>query len=367
MATDMYLPSFPALAHDLDVSPAAVQATITAYLIPLAFGQLLFGALSDAHGRRPFVVGGSLLLICGSVVAALAPTLEVLMAGRVMQGIGGAATVVSGRAMVADLLSERVAARAYIAIGTAAGLGPVLAPTIGAWLEHANGWRAIFWTIALTQVALLLVALKHAESHPPALRTRGPLRSLGQQVSRVWTIRAYRWQVVVATASFVALFAYISASPFVAEELGLSTASFTAFFAVNGVGLIAFSTASAALVVRVGRRRITSIALAISLSGATLIALGALGVATLPSVLLGMFLLVAPCGSVTGNAYSLAASAVPGSTGVSLALMGTVQFIAGGLVAVLVGVAAPVTTSLAVAALAGGLTAALAHAMAGRR
>ncbi|MBZ5739534.1 Bcr/CflA family efflux MFS transporter [Nocardioides mangrovi] len=366
-ATDMYLPALPEIADELGVGQSTVQATLTAYLVPLALGQLLAGSVADARGRRPVVVVGSLLLVQGSVVCATAPGVAVLCAGRVLQGLGGAAAMVAGRAMVADLLEGRRAARAFIAIGTVAALGPVLAPTLGAWLAGLAGWRSIFWAIAATQVVLTAMALSAAETLPVADREPGALRRLGPRIRTLAGLPAYRWQVLVSVSSFTGLFAYISAAPFVADEIGLSTRDFTTLFAVNGLGMLAFSALSSAVVVRLGRRRLIATGLWTTLAGAGCLAIAACGTGEVPLVLAGFFLVCCAKGSVGGASLSLAASASPDAPAVALAAVGSVQFLAAGAAAVATGVSpghslVPVTVTIAAA----GLLALAAHRRAAR-
>ncbi|MFT4009651.1 MAG: Bcr/CflA family efflux MFS transporter [Nocardioidaceae bacterium] len=368
LATDMYLPAFPQIATNLGVTSTAVQSTLAAYLLPLAIGQVLFGALADAHGRRRYVIGGSALLVLGSAVCATAPTIGLLVAGRTIQGLGGAAAMVSGRAMIADLLDGRRAARAYIAVGTAAGLGPILAPSLGAWIADVSGWRSIFWLIGLTQVALLAVAISIPETLAPGRRTSGgALRTLLPRVAMVFGSVAFRWRVTVSTASFVALFAYIASSPFVADELGFSTRQYTVMFAVNGAGLMAVSSGSAALVVRLGRNRVMTTGLWVSLLGALALCLAAVGVAQMSMVLLGFFGVCCAKGTIGGSSYSYAAAAAPDAAGLALATMAATQFAAGALATVLVGLGpGPPVVSVAVTITAVSVIALAAHARAER-
>ncbi|MFT4083498.1 MAG: Bcr/CflA family efflux MFS transporter [Nocardioides sp.] len=368
LATDMYLPEFPRITEALGVGSSTVQATLTAYLLPFALCQLVFGAFSDAHGRRRFVIGGSISLVLGSVVCALAPTAGLLILGRLLQGFGGAAASVSGRAMVADLLDGRRAARAYIAMGTVAALGPILAPSLGAWIGALAGWRAIFWTIGLTQLALLGIAFSVAETLPVERRTQGAVRTLAPRLLALAGSAVFRWRLLVAAAGFVGLFAYISGSPFVADDLGLSTAQYTLDFAVNGTAMLLAAAVSAWLVVRVGRGAIMWSGLWTSLLGAACLCVAALGLAGVPAVLVGFLLACGSRGSQSGTSFSYAAQAAPDAAGLALAAMGSTQFAAGAVASLLVGLGdgraiVPVAVVISIAA----VVAITGHAMAERR
>ena len=109
-ATDLYLPAFPAMVDDLHTSPTNVQLTLTAFLLGLAAGQLVFGPLSDRYGRVKPLVFGAAVCVLASVVAVVAPTIEVLVAARLAQGLTGAAGMVIGRAIISDLAVGAAAA-----------------------------------------------------------------------------------------------------------------------------------------------------------------------------------------------------------------------------------------------------------------
>jgi DHA1 family bicyclomycin/chloramphenicol resistance-like MFS transporter len=112
IATDLYLPGFPAIAVALDTDASGVQLTLTTFLVGMAFGQLVTGPLSDRFGRRgPLVVSAAVCVLAG-VVAALTPNLAVLVVARLVQGFTGAGGMVIGRAVIADLVTGRAAAKA---------------------------------------------------------------------------------------------------------------------------------------------------------------------------------------------------------------------------------------------------------------
>ena len=133
-ATDLYLPAFPAMVADLHTSPTAVQLTLTAFLLGLASGQLVFGPLSDRFGRvKPLVIGAAVCVLA-SLAAVLAPSIEVLVAARFAQGLTGAAGMVIGRAIISDLATGRAAARAFSLMMIVAGVAPIVAPLAGGFL-----------------------------------------------------------------------------------------------------------------------------------------------------------------------------------------------------------------------------------------
>ncbi len=180
-ATDLYLPAFPQMVDDLHTSPTNVQLTLTAFLLGLAAGQLVFGPLSDRYGRvRPLVLGAAVCVLA-SVVAVLAPSIEVLVAARLAQGLTGAAGMVIGRAIISDLATGRAAARAFSLMMIVGGIAPIAAPLAGGFLVQPLGWRGALAVILALVVAMLVAALvvireTHTEERRAALRPTRPRR-----------------------------------------------------------------------------------------------------------------------------------------------------------------------------------------------
>src|SRR5450830_148991 len=188
LATDLYLPALPHLAHDLGTDVPTVQATISSFMIALALSQLFWGAVADKLGMRNTLLAGIALLALTGVACALASNVDALILYRTIQGIGaGAATVV-----VPVLLRRRFtdvdAMRAISWVSIAESVIPAIAPVIGAGILLASGWRANFWLVALLALILLpfilvlvpgrqvLHAPEEAVSYPALLKNRAFLR-----------------------------------------------------------------------------------------------------------------------------------------------------------------------------------------------
>ena len=142
VSTDMYLPSLPDIGRVLSASPAEVQLTLSAYLAGFALGQIGYGPLSDHYGRKPVLLIALALFCAGNVVCAAAPRIEVLIAARALQAMGGSGAIVVARAIVRDLYSGPRAGRELSLMGSIMALAPIAAPLIGGVLQTAFGWRA---------------------------------------------------------------------------------------------------------------------------------------------------------------------------------------------------------------------------------
>jgi DHA1 family bicyclomycin/chloramphenicol resistance-like MFS transporter len=144
----LYTPAMPALVAALGTTMATIKVTLTAYFAGFALAQLVCGPLSDAYGRRPIAFAFLALYTLAGVAASLAGTVEVLIAARLVQGIGAAVGVAISRAVVRDLLTGQESARVMNAIGIVLSVGPAISPTIGGVLSQALGWHSVF--VAMT-------------------------------------------------------------------------------------------------------------------------------------------------------------------------------------------------------------------------
>src|SRR5262249_36510007 len=144
LSVDMYLPSWPEMARLLNATPAQVQLTISVYLIGFAIGQVIYGPLSDRHGRKPVLLAATALFIFASVICTVARSIEVLIAARALQALGGAGMMVLPRAIVRDLYEGVYVAREMARMAAVMALTPVVAPLLGGVLETAFGWRSNF-------------------------------------------------------------------------------------------------------------------------------------------------------------------------------------------------------------------------------
>ncbi|MFT0761825.1 multidrug effflux MFS transporter [Scrofimicrobium sp. R131] len=236
---DMYLPAFPAIQHQFGVDPAAVQLTLTGTMVGFAAGQLIVGPLSDKVGRKVPLIVAALVHIAASIGVAMAPDIIWLGVLRVIQGFGAASSGVVSMAMVRDLFGGRRLVKMLSRLALVNGLAPVIAPVLGSQLLAIMSWRGIFWVLAgygiLVSIALVVLI---AETHPPARRLalQKPLR---ERYRAVLSDRIYVGSLVVTAMNFTALFAYLSSSPFLFQQVyGMNPQQYGILFAINSVGVI---------------------------------------------------------------------------------------------------------------------------------
>ncbi|TQM15143.1 multidrug effflux MFS transporter [Pseudonocardia kunmingensis] len=240
LATDMYVPGFPRIASDLGTSGAAVQLSLTGFLVGLAVGQIVLGPLSDRVGRRPVLLGGAIAFTLLSLACAAAPSIVVLDAARVLQGIAGAAGLVVARAVVTDRFAGVAAARRFSTLSVIVFVAPVVAPLAGALVLALGSWRAVFGVLAA--FGALLVAGVWAwvpESLPATDRSRGGLRKTVAAMAGLLRDRLLVGHLLALAFGGAALFGYIAGSAFVFQGVyGMSPTAYGLVFASNAVGML---------------------------------------------------------------------------------------------------------------------------------
>ncbi|CAM4026772.1 multidrug effflux MFS transporter [Kibdelosporangium persicum] len=339
LSIDMYLPGFPAMTDQLHASASEIQLTLTAFVISLALGQAVAGPLSDAYGRRRPLVFGLVLYAIASVACAFAPSAYALVAFRFVQGLGAATGIVIARAAVRDLFSGVALARFFSTMMLVTGLAPILAPVIGGQLLQVTSWRGVFVVLAAFGVVLLLSTVFALPETLPSSRRRparvgAVLRSYGGLLRD----RVFLGYALTSALLFAAIFAYISGSPFVLQDVyGLSPQQYSWVFGVNSVGIVLAGQIGGWLVGRVPPRRLVVAGLGAGLAGGAGLIVAVAAGAGLFVVLAPMFLIVSSVGIVMPNASALALADQADNAGAASALIGISQFIIGGGLAPLAG------------------------------
>jgi len=328
LAIDMYLPSFPALARQFASDVERVQLSLAAYFIGLAIGQLVYGPLADRFGRRKPLLAGVLLFSLASLLCALAPSLEWLIAGRFVQALGGCAGMVVSRAVVRDLCDPIHSARVFSQLMLVMGLAPILAPLAGGLLLKTLGWPAIFVVLALFGLlCLLAVSLWLPETlarHAPAAPLRGALGQYG----RLLADRVYLGYALTGGFAIAGMFAYIAGSPFIFIELyGVPAEHFGWLFGSNALGFILVAQLNAWLVARQGPVYWLHRAVWVYLLSALALLLVAWAQpTTLWPLLLPLFGCIACLGILLPNASASAMAGQGQRAGSASALLGSLQF-----------------------------------------
>ena len=339
ISTDLYLASFPEMTRSLHTDASMVQLTLTAFLVGIGAGQVLWGPITDHLGRyRPMVLGASLALVA-SIASALAPNVHVLIVARLIQALSGAACVVAGSASIADRLHGFALARTLTLLGSIIGLAPIVAPVVGGLLADHVPWRGVLGIICgftVVQIAVILLVIR--ESLPPDRRT--PRVRYGHIVTLL-SRPAYVGHAATQILGFATLMTYVSSSSFIYEGyLGFSSARYGLCFALNAVGLMAATFCSS----RLARRRVhpaRTVSRALPLAVLAVVVMLVVVISPVPRALLTVPLFVAliALGFVNGNAGALAVQQARDVAGSGSGLNGGLMFLGAGVVSPLGGIA----------------------------
>ncbi|MGB3698651.1 MAG: multidrug effflux MFS transporter [Gordonia sp. (in: high G+C Gram-positive bacteria)] len=341
LATDMYLPGLPRVVDELAASPSAVQLTLTSFMLGLAAGQLLTGPLSDGVGRRRPLLVGTVLLTLAGLGCAVAPSIGVLIAVRFLQGLTGGMGVVVARAVIADRTEGDQAAKLFSIMMIITSAAPVVAPLLGGALVGPIGWRGVFYVLTgLALVMLLAVARFVPETLPVERRHPVQPRVIARSFGSVLGDRLYLGYTLTFGIGFGAMFGYISASPFVIQDLmGFSPGMYSVLFAINALGIGAAGTANTRLVGRLRPQTLLAIGVGVLLVvGAAMLVVALVAADVHWLLLVLMFCLTSTFGFTAGNATALALGQVRDRAGAGSAVLGTLQFTVGAVVSPLVGI-----------------------------
>lgn len=340
LSTDMYLPSLPRLAEDLQSSTSVAQLTLTASLFGMALGQLFLGPLSDQKGRRmPLVL--SLMVYCiSSILCAVAPSVWTLILLRFIQGVSGAGGMVISRAIVRDMYSGIELTKFFALLMLINGAAPIIAPVVGGQLLQFTTWRGVFVVLGILGVLMVAAAFfAVGETLSEENRIKGGVKNTLIALKNLLTDRIFMGYVFTQGFVSAAMFAYISGSPFVIQNIfGVSPQWFSLIFAINGTGIIIASQTTGRLAGKVKESTMLKIGLGNALFGGSLLVIMLALDVGLIGVLPALFLVVSSVGIVGTTVFSLAMQSQGKNAGSASALLGLMPFVLGSITAPLVGI-----------------------------
>jgi DHA1 family bicyclomycin/chloramphenicol resistance-like MFS transporter len=329
LSTDLYLPALPAIGVDFAATPAAVQWTLSGFMMGFAPAMLVIGPLADRFGRRPVVLGGTLVFLLASLACALAPSLPWLVLARVLQAVGAATGPVLSRAIVRDTCPPERMGAVFATISGVMSLAPAVGPLLGGLLVVASGWRTCFMVLALVALANLAAMHRLLRETAPALDARATeLATLLAAMREFAASRAFRLHTAVATAGYSALFAFISGGTYVVQQgLGLSPFGFALCF-----GAVAFAYFLGSMVSRVASPRLgTRRMIVLGAGWSALVGLAGfagllLAGPSLATVVLPMVLIMLGFAQTQPNAMAGAVGPFPHMAGRASSTLGFVQW-----------------------------------------
>ncbi|WP_407407715.1 multidrug effflux MFS transporter [Peribacillus sp.] len=340
LSLDMYLPGLPTLADDLQSSTSLAQLSLTACLLGLALGQIYLGPLSDAKGRRtPLIISLSIYSV-SSLLCAFAPSIEMLLLLRFIQGAAGAGGIVISRAIVRDLFSGTDLTKFFSMLMLVNGAAPILAPVLGGQLLQFTSWRGVFIVIFALSVIMVAAAFWGIEETLKRdLRSTGGITNTIRTFGDLLKNRVFMGYALSQGFVTAAMFAYISGSPFVLQNIyGISPQTFSLIFAMNGIGIIIASQTTGRLAGKIKEEKLLQIGLGLALFGGIILLMSIILGVGIAGILIALFLSVSSVGIVGTTSFALAMQDQGKTAGSASALIGLLPFVLGSLMAPLVGI-----------------------------
>jgi len=335
LALNAFVPAMPDAAQALGTDKATIQLTFTLYLLTLALGQLLSGQLGDYFGRRPVILAGFGLHVAGSLVAALAVSVEMLILGRILQALGGSTAMALARTILLDVHGRQGAGGRMGYLVMAIALAQAIAPALGGYLNLWSGWHSIFYLSVAMGGLVWLLALKFlpetCEERSASIRPLAVLKSYAGVLGSA----AYRGYVFSTTALACAFYLFVGSSPYlVVEQLGGNSAEFGIWFLSISFSFLLGSFLATRLARYFSLDQLLLVGNSLAVLGASLL----LGFylnseLTFASLFLPMALMILGRGLSQPNAQTAAISSSQGAAGTASGMMGFIQLMIGSLVA----------------------------------
>lgn len=340
LALNIYLPSMPALVGVFGTTAAMVQLTLSLYLAAVAVAQIGIGPLSDRHGRRPVLLWGLAIFVVGSIVCVFAETIEVMIAGRILQAAGGCAGIVLGRAIVRDLFDRSQAASmiGYVTMGLA--VAPMIGPALGGALDENFGWRTSSYLMVVLGILVFLWAwFELHETNHNRVAAGGGLAGLARSYATLARSPLFVSYAMTSAFTSAVFFSFLGGAPFIAAELlDMTPSVYGLYFMLVAAGYILGNWTSGRFSARIGiGRMITSGNSVLVLAVAAIAICFWQGLLHPLSLFVPMFFVGVGNGMSLPNAIAGAVSVRPDLAGAASGFTGSMQIGAGAVASALSG------------------------------
>ncbi|MBP0047563.1 multidrug effflux MFS transporter [Marinobacterium sp. AK62] len=338
LALNAFVPAMPDAAQALGADIGTIQLTFTAYLLTLAFGQLISGPLADYFGRRPVLLVGLGLHVTGSLLAASAEGVMALVAGRVLQALGGSTAMVLARTIILDVHGRAGAAGRMGYVVMAIAIAQSIAPALGGYLNLWGGWNAIFYLSVLMGGVVWLLALRLLPETCTDTSENLHLGRVLRSYTEVLGSRQYLGYALSTTCIASAFYLFVGSAPYVVvNQLGGTSADFGTWFLAVSLAFMLGSFCSTRLAGRFSVDQVVLLGNGLSLLGAlALVILALQNSLSFSTLFLPMALVTFGRGLSQPNAQSAAISCSSGAAATASGLMGFIQLMTGAAIAQLV-------------------------------
>ncbi|HBC82726.1 MAG TPA: Bcr/CflA family drug resistance efflux transporter [Escherichia sp.] len=341
LSIDMYLPALPVIAQQFGVPAGSAQMTLSTYILGFALGQLLYGPMADSIGRKPMILGGTLIFAAAASACALAQSIDQLITLRFFHGLAAAAASVVINALMRDIYPKEEFSRMMSFVMLVTTVAPLLAPMIGGAVLVWLSWHAIFWILAIAALlASLMIFFFISETLPVERRQPFHIRTTLGNFATLFRHKRVLSYMLASGFSFAGMFSFLSAGPFVYIELNhVLPQNFGYYFALNIVFLFIMTIINGRFVRRVGALRMFRAGLWIQFVMALWMVLSAAFDVGFWALVVGVAAFVGCVSLVASNAMAVILDEFPHMAGTASSLAGTFRFGIGAIVGALLSLA----------------------------
>lgn len=347
LALNIFLPSMLGIQAHFSTSFSAVQLGLSLFLVSLALAQLVLGTLSDRFGRRPVLLVGTGLFLLGTLTCLFAPAIEVFLMGRVIQGFGGSAGLILGRAILRDLYDRDQAASmiGYVTMGMA--VAPMIGPAIAGYLDKFFGWQSSFWLLLVFAIGVLIASyLKVSETNKNPIPSID-FKSLYRSYRELLNIKVFWLYTGLSSCTAGMFFSFLGGAPFVSEKvLGLTPDVYGLYFVLVALGYSLGNFLSGRFAAKIGVFRMIMAGNLLGIASISVMMLLFLTFDASAPLLFGPMLFMSLSnGLVLPSSVAGAVSVKPELAGSASGLMGSIQMLVGAILSYLVGLVLPLTVT----------------------
>lgn len=339
LSIDMFLPGLPDIRNDFQTTTSNAQLTLSMFMIGLAFGNLFAGPISDSTGRRKPLIIAMIIFTLASLGIVFVHNIWLMVALRFLQGVTGGAAAVISRAIASDMYSGNELTKFMALLMLVNGIAPVVAPTIGGIILNYSVWRMVFVILTIFGFVMVIGSLlKVPESLTVTNReSSSGLKTMFKNFKILLKTPRFVLPMLIQGMTFVILFTYISASPFIIQKIyGMTAIQFSWMFAGIGITLIISSQLTGYLVDYIDTQKLLRAMTTIQIIGVILVTIVLLNHWNFWILAIGFIILIAPVTGVATLGFTIAMDESSSGRGSSSSLLGLVQFLFGGVASPLV-------------------------------
>ncbi|HCD7176681.1 TPA: Bcr/CflA family multidrug efflux MFS transporter [Enterobacter cloacae] len=341
LSIDMYLPALPVISAQFGVPAGSAQMTLSTYILGFALGQLFYGPMADSLGRKPVILGGTLIFAAAAVACALAQSIDQLIVMRLFHGLAAAAASVVINALMRDIYPKEEFSRMMSFVMLVTTIAPLVAPMAGGAVLVWFSWHAIFWILALAALlASAMIFFFIDETLAVERRQKFYIRTTMGNFASLFRHKRVLSYMLASGFSFAGMFSFLSAGPFVYIELNhVSPQHFGYYFALNIVFLFIMTIINSRFVRRIGALNMFRAGLWIQFVMAIWLVVSAFFDVGFWALVVGVAAFVGCVSMISSNAMAVILDEFPHMAGTASSLAGTFRFGIGAVVGALLSMA----------------------------